>query len=187
MMELELKKMDLEKILLTEEFISKMGNEPVKDYNVKKLLNNPNLTQSQCIKFGKIFEGFIKGIISNFNYEIIHEEYISIIGKQKDVDICFIMGDKIYYFESKLNLNLDSEKSKATDKKISDVTNQLQKIHPDKEIMSGLLTCWWEHEKGINVKTKTKLFYMKDFFELMGAKTTKENYYSTMKKFGEQI
>lgn len=92
-----------------------------------------------------------------------------------------------YIIDPKINLNLDSEKSKATDKKISDITSYLKTIHPNKKIVSGLITCWWEHEKGINVKTKTNLFYIKDFFKLMGITTTKENYYHTMKKFGELI
>ena len=98
------------------------------DFNVKRLLNNNKLNQSQSIRFGKIFEKFIKDLIKSRGYELINEGLIDVYetgsktnkGK-KDLDICFIKEETIYYFESKLNLNLDSEKSKATDNKISDI------------------------------------------------------------------
>ncbi len=36
--------------------------------------------------------------------------------------ICFIKDNTIFYFETKINLNLDSEKLKVTDDKISIIT-----------------------------------------------------------------
>jgi hypothetical protein len=164
------------------------------DYNVKRLLNNNNLTQSQSIKFGKVFEGFIKDIVKTQGGELINEEYVDVyeIGTKtnkgkKDLDICFIKGDTIYYFESKMNLNLDSEKSKVTDEKISQITNYLVKQNKGMNVVSGLITSWYEREEGMSIKTKTNLFFMKDFLQIVGVDMGKNEYYEMMSDFGKLI
>jgi hypothetical protein len=164
------------------------------DFNVKKLLNNNKLDQSQSIRFGKIFENFIKSLIKSKGYKLINEELIDVYGTgsktnkgKKDLDICFIKDDNIFYFESKLNLNLDSEKSKATDDKISEITDYLITENKDVSVFSGLITCWWEKEEGMSITTKTNLLFMKDFLELLDIKSTKEEYYNMMSDFGKMI
>ena len=93
----------------------------------------------------------------------------------------------IFYFESKLNLNLDSEKSKATDDKISDITEYLIQENKENDVFSGLITCWWEKEEGMSITTKTNLLFMKDFLQILDIKTTKEEYYNLMSDFGKMI
>jgi hypothetical protein len=163
-------------------------------YNVKRLLNNNALTQSQSIKFGKIFEKFIKDLIKGQGFELINEEYVDVYGigsktnkGKKDLDICFIKGDTIFYFESKLNLALDSEKSKATDDKIVEITNYLVENNKDMKVVSGLITCWFEKEKNMVITPKTNLFFIQDFLELIGIEIEKEEYYNMMSDFGKLI
>jgi hypothetical protein len=164
------------------------------NYNVKRLLNNDKLTQDQCIKFGKIFEDFIKKLIRHKGYKLINEELIDICAKgsetnkgKKNLDICFSKHDCIYYFESKLNLNLDSEKSKATDNKITQITDFLITENKGIRVYSGLITGWWEREKGMKITPKTNLLFMKDFLELLDIQYTKDEYYSMMSDFGKSI
>lgn len=185
--------MNIEKLLINEENIKYMTLKENKDFNVKKLLNNNLLTQSFSIKFGILFERFIKSIIRTKGYKLINEELQDVFetgtktnkGK-KDIDICFIKGDTIFYFESKLNLNLDSEKSKATDQKVNHITKFLTKVNDGYKIYSGLITCWWEREEGMSITTKTHLLFMKDLFNLLEIDYDKSRYYDMMSKFGNQ-
>jgi hypothetical protein len=180
--------------LINEDNVKLMGVKENIDFNVKRLLNNNKLDQSQSIRFGKIFENFIKSLIKSKGYKLINEELIDVYGTgsktnkgKKDLDICFIKDDNIFYFESKLNLNLDSEKSKATDDKISEITDYLITENKDISVFSGLITCWWEKEEGMSITTKTNLLFMKDFLELLDIKSTKEEYYTMMSDFGKMI
>lgn len=186
--------LNLKDILITEQNIKSMVKNNYDDFNVKKLLNNYSLTQSQNIRFGKVFECFIKDIITNMGYELINKELIDVYQtntktnkNKKELDICFIKDDTVYYFECKVNLNLDSEKSKATDRKVLDITNYLINENPNKKIYSGILTCWWDKEVGMNIKTQTNLIFIKDLFELIGVKSNKDYYYKVMSDFGEFI
>lgn len=184
----------MREFLINNENVISMSVKENMDFNVKKLLNNNKLDQSQCIRFGKIFENFIKNLIKSKGYELINEELVDVYetgsktkkGK-KDLDICFIKDNIIFYFESKLNLNLDSEKSKATDDKIYSITKYLIQENNQNSIFSGLITCWYEKEEGMLITTKTNLLFMKDFFEILDIKTTKEEYYNMMSDFGKMI
>ena len=49
----------IESALINDQNIIKMKLKDIDAYNIKKLLDNPNLTQSQSIKFGKVFETFL--------------------------------------------------------------------------------------------------------------------------------
>lgn len=181
-------------LLINDENVKSMGVKENSDFNVKRLLNNNKLTQSQSIKFGKIFEKFLKDLIKSEGYKLIHEEYVDVYGtgtttnkNKKDLDICFIKGDTIFYFESKLNLNLDSEKLKATDNKILQITEYLKKENKEMKVFSGLVTSWFEREEGMSITTKTNLLFMKDFLEILNIETTKEEYYGLMSDFGQMI
>jgi hypothetical protein len=180
--------------LINEKNISLMKLKDNKDFNVKRLLKNPNLSQSQSICFGTVFENFIRDLIKSKEHSIRQEKLVDINftgtktnkGK-KDIDICFIIYPNMYYFESKLNLDLDSEKSKATDDKVSDIHNFLVNENKGINIISGVLTGWYENERGLPNKLKSKVFFMKDFFEILDIQTTKEEYYSLLEEFGRML
>jgi hypothetical protein len=184
----------MREFLINDENVELMSVKENTDFNVKKLLNNNKLDQSQSIRFGKIFEKFIKDLIKSKGHELINEELVDVYGTgsktnkgKKDLDICFVKENTIFYFESKLNLNLDSGKSKATDDKISGITEYLILENKENDVFSGLITCWWEKEEGMSITTKTNLLFMKDFLEILDIKTTKEEYYNLMSDFGKMI
>lgn len=182
-------------LLINEANIAMMCETENDNYNVKKLLNNNNLSQSQSIRFGQMFQKFLKEIIKNCGYELIHEELLDIYktgsktnkGK-KDLDVCFIKDNKIYYYESKINLNLDSEKAKATDEKIKAIIKFLSSENPDKEIVGGLITCWWKNETDLPIKTKSPLCFIQDFFNILEITDIDEqDYLELMREFGREI
>lgn len=182
------------KILLTEENIDYLKDEKIESWNIKKLLGI-NLTQSQSIKFGFVFQDLVKKLIISTGGVIIDKRFIDIYntgnsGKKnkglKDVDILFSMNNIIYYFEMKTNLNLDSEKSKSTDIKVADITNWVVDNYPDNIVKAGVLSCWFKKEPNLDVKVKN-VFYMKDLFDGLNINITREEYYSVMAEYGKCI
>jgi len=158
-------------------------------YNVKKLLNNDNLNQSQSIKFGKVFEAFVKKLVINKSLKLSTEQYIHFGGDtrkgSKDVDIRFSMEGVLYYFECKTNLQLDSEKSKVTDEKIKKITSYFNENNDN--VISGLLTPWFEKENGFKITPKTRVYFMSDLFKLLGYVITKKEYTQMLMNFGKQL
>jgi len=175
----------LKKCLLTEDNVGVMKSKPQTHKNISTLLG-VNLTQSQKIRFGKsVFEPFVKNIITSVGGNVCDVHMIVMPnGKKKDVDLFFEYDGTFYYFEIKCNLNLDSEKSKVTDQKIIEITNKLSEKYDN--IVSGCLTCWFDSENVVN-KLKTKIYHMKDFFDIFNLDIEKDEYYDTFKEFGKLI
>ena len=171
-----------------------MKSNVVDTYNVKKLLGNNKLTQSQSIKFGKIFETFLKNLIINKGFELMYTTPLDVNNEglptkkgKKELDICFKHNNAIIYQEVKTNLNLDSEKSKITDGKIINITNYLKDNNEGVSVFNGIITCWWEKEPGLSITPKTNVMFMKDFFHILGFNITKDEYYTLMREFGKKF
>jgi len=184
----------IESALINDQNIIKMKLKDIDAYNIKKLLDNPNLTQSQSIKFGKVFETFLKTLIVNRGFELIHTGFLDVNNEglstkkgKKELDICFKHNNTIIYLEGKTNLNLDSEKSKITDGKILNITNYLKGNNEGMPVFNGIITCWWEKEPSLSITPKTKVMFMKDFFHILGFNITKDEYYNLMCEFGNKI
>jgi hypothetical protein len=141
---------DIQSLLISENNIHNLRYIPNDDWNVKKLLG-VNIDQSQAIRFGSVFQQFIKDLVKACGGQIIEESFLDVYQKsidetnkgKKDVDIWFTFNSKMYYFEAKTNLNLDSEKILATDKKVEDIYNYIQENNSDIEVVNGVLTCWY--------------------------------------------
>ena len=181
-------------LLINDEHIKSMSEKKNDDFNVKKLLNNFELTQSQSIRFGKVFESFVKNLVKSKNLKLINEELVDVFNTgsktnkgKKDIDICFIKDDTIFYFECKINLKLDSEKSKVTDDKVCNITNFLINENKSSKVFSGILTGWYERENGMPTHLKTNVVFMSELFSILGIETTKEEYYKLMNDFGKLI
>ena len=181
--------------LINEENISYINKKQDEDdFNIKKLLNNPTLSQRQSIRIGNIFQKWVKKIVTIAGASIIDEHYADIdnsgtqdIKGKKDMDILFNFNNKIYYFEIKTNLNLDSEKSKETDKKINTITNWLKIKNPNIDVISGALSCWYCKEEKLMVKITSPIFYMKDIFLILNIDWDKDKYYKFLENFGKKL
>jgi hypothetical protein len=87
-------------------------------------------TQSIVISFGERLERFWNKVISdseNVKNVIEIDNMVNVAGKLRQVDHCFedVENGCRVYLESKCNLNFDSEKSKASNKKLSKVQEAL--------------------------------------------------------------
>ena len=86
-------------------------------------------SQSILIAFGERIEQFWNTVISgSFSENLIEKTNLtSVNGKVRQIDHNFIsQNDNVnYYLESKCNLNFDSEKIKASNKKINEVKTAL--------------------------------------------------------------
>ena len=86
-------------------------------------------SQSILIAFGERIEQFWNKVISDTNSTNLIEDnnLIEVNGKMRQIDHNFVseVDGVNYYLESKCNLNFDSEKVKASNKKINEVKNAL--------------------------------------------------------------
>ena len=123
------------------DYIEKCCNNKKKEFNSLSYLldDDINLSQSECIKLGKLMEEYYTHIIMK------HTTFTNIKPKNKkgmkERDILFIDKEKkdVYYSEIKSNLNLDTEKSKATVNKCVYIVNELQEQYPSYDIKWCLL------------------------------------------------
>lgn len=187
-----MKQLDIKSLLITEKNLSYLKEKDDNSFNIKKLLG-VNLTQSQAIRFGNMFQNFIKDVITSAGGEVVNQQFADIYGTgtksnkgKKDVDIWFKYDNKIYYFEVKTNLDLDSEKSKATDSKVDAISSWMKSNYKDCDVVSGVLSCWYTKETGLPVKVKN-VFYMGDLFKILDIRLSSDEYYSIMKDFGKEI
>ena len=186
-------KIDIKSIIINESNISYLSDIGGDSFNIKKLLG-VNLTQSQAIKFGNMFQNMIKDIIKSAGGEVLSQQFADVYGVgdsksnkgQKDVDIWFTLNNKMYYFEAKTNLDLDSEKSKATDNKVRAIAEWMKSNYPNYEIISGVLSCWYTKEFGLSVKVKD-VFYIEDLFKILNIECSGDEYYQIMRDLGKSL
>lgn len=120
----------------------------------------------------------------------IKEHILQYFGKQRDLDILFEINGKIYYFEVKSNLNLDTEKSKATADKVIEIGEFLRVHFPEKEVIYGVLSGRYGRRSEINHPIKgilkdIKLFGYKDFFEIFDLTVNTDEWEDMFKEAGK--
>ena len=98
-------------------------------YTLSALKLNRQSSQSILISFGERIEQFWNKVISDSNSLNLIEDnnLVEVNGKTRQIDHNFISEEDgvNYYLESKCNLNFDSEKIKASNKKINEVREAL--------------------------------------------------------------
>jgi len=132
---------------------------PTSTSPVKRWTGVYTLPQSVSIVFGRLYEEAMNDLImqSTVYQEITNSaektfvtpdcKLTNVSKGNKDVDILFRKGNTIYYRESKCNMLLDSEKSKATANKIKDISSRLQVLYPNCKIDAALLNMDWAGKK----------------------------------------
>ena len=131
------------------------------------------LSQSQKIKTGKLMESIISDyIVSSGLFQNIRPK------NKKGYDHLFLKDDIIYYAELKANLNLDTEKSKATVNKCLSNVSRLQQAFPGKTIKWGLVSLRslrtmdiLPHTRCKYTKIENNLLGLRDYLELFDIQT----------------
>ena len=176
-----------------ENFLNKVSNINYKRKETGSLseLVFPSSPNSFLIKIGGILENCFNEYAESRternlkNY--IKQHIYNFFGKNRDLDIIFEFNGKIYYFEVKSNLNLDTEKSKATADKVNEIGHFLEEFFPEKEIVYGVLSGRYGRRNEINHNIKDKLgeasiYGYKDFFELFGVSVSSEEWKEMFKE-----
>ena len=157
-----------------------------------ELLKFPNLSkQSVSIKMGNVLEKIYNKFLNSFdgveNLKPVNKNISS-----HQIDLLFKKEDTIYYFESKLNLNLDTEKSKATINKVKTIESYLTKKYPNNKIVAKLLSS--RFDKSENVKfikekyiKKSDVFGYSDFFKLFDIMIRIKEWEDLFSEIGERI
>lgn len=101
------------------------------------------MSQSDCIKLGNGLEHFFKNIIIEAAPNLKNIKPAKTPRGEKEMDHLFEDPAKkvIYYAELKSNLNLDTEKCKATVKKCRDIETILRNKYPEHTIEMCLVGC----------------------------------------------
>ena len=192
-------KTNLHDILITQKNLSSIKENKQKvNYNASLLLGK-QLSQSQSIRVGNVFQNYVEDIVKATDAIVDKEKYHDIYGitssqkdnkiknkNKKDLDILFSLNDILYYFECKTNLNLDSEKSKATDNKITDIVAYLKSKNPGyKNIIGGICSIWYQEVE--RCALKSKIYYMKDIFDIVNMDISESEYYNAWRSFGDKL
>jgi hypothetical protein len=134
-------KCDLETIIKNNCYVKNCKSNKNKDIHSLSSLIDIELSQSDCIKIGVGLENVLKDYIINqcpFLQDIKQPNKKGV----KEKDHLFMDEDKkiIYYAEIKSNLNLDTEKSKATIDKCLHNKEELEKKYQSYEIKMFLIS-----------------------------------------------
>ena len=179
-------------------YIKNVISNPNKDKNSLSYLVTACKSQSDCIKFGNAVESIFRDLVihlSTFNLKNCKPKNIQ--GK-KERDHLFCDHNKkiIYYAELKSNINLDTEKSKATSKKCLEIVEELKKEYKNYEIRWCLFACRHLLYEDIPSVIKRKYTSISDnvygvnqFMSMMGINYvfSEENYIKFLNYMGDKM
>jgi hypothetical protein len=177
------------------EMILKLKNEEItmtKLGGIDYLLHGPRpSTQSVNIKIGNRLETLLNEFYEKMGFPI-HKLAENLVNGHQ-VDTLVVMGECLEYEEQKTNANLDSEKIKATIKKIIEVGESLR-LKTKKEVRCSIFhTTVWEESDAPEYssvyskyrKSGIRVKFMSDYFQSLGVEISKEEFYSMWREGGE--
>ena len=158
---------------------------PKETGSLLELLNLPS-SQSTVIKIGNIIEKSINEFIENFNgvtnLKNIHGDMINF----RQIDTLFKYKKKVYYFEIKSNMNMDTEKSLQCKHKIEIVNTFLKKHYKNFDVISKFLSVRYPNAEEVkyfkNPIEKHMIYGYADFFKLFNIKVNNKMWENMFKK-----
>jgi len=172
--------------------------------NVDELIINSNKKRKEHGSFSEILFSGISFQSINIRMGIVLEkswnEYIASIPNakiinlqildKKQIDLLFEFNNSIFYFEIKNNVNLDTEKSKATFNKIQDLKILLEK-HFSKPVNAFLLLNRYSDSKKIkSIKkplTKSIIYGYSELFKMFDIAVNEKDWNDFFKSVGTYI
>lgn len=125
----------LREIIKVNSYVCSCKSNKKKDKASLSYLINIPISQSECIKLGYALEKVLCDIILKYNKSLKNMKQSNSKGKREKDHLFFDKYKKIiYYAELKSNINLDTEKSKATKNKCLTIFEELEEEYPDYEI-----------------------------------------------------
>lgn len=147
-------------------------------------------TQSVSIRLGNIMEKVYNDFILLCGIKDLRAANPrNQVGHQ--LDLLFECNDIIYYFESKLMGNLDTEKSKVTMDKIWNVERYLKSKYPNNKIVAKMLCGRFARRAdvfGVKLPVSPEHIYgYAEFFELFGIQVSKEEWNDFFAGIGDTL
>lgn len=158
--------------------------------------------QSVNIKLGHFGEFLLKELVKTRHHLQLFQTGIMLVNQRtRDIDFLFLDTTEnpqiLYYRELKGNIELDSEKTKATVEKCKDIASYLAVEYPSFKLDCGILN-WsiYKREdlapsfcKNIKAfeKENVKVEHMVDFLENIKLKWLEEDFYFFFRQLGEKI
>jgi hypothetical protein len=123
----------LKHIIKNNSYIKTCFSNKNKDVHSMCSLVETELSHSDCCKVGNGVEKVLSDVIFQLSkLEIVNRKPKNTKGeKEKDHLFCDASTKTIYYAELKGNLNLDTEKARATSQKCVEIKDQLRQTYPD--------------------------------------------------------
>lgn len=164
------------RIIKINNYVKKCKSSNAKEIHSLSYLVDKVLSQSDCIKLGTGLENVMRQYIPSENKELVDLKDKNKKGI-KEKDHLFLHPEKkiIYYAELKSNLNLDTEKSKATINKVIQINKELKEKYKGYEIKYFLVGTRYfstqEIPRIINKKyeeIRENLFGVNEYLETLG-------------------
>ena len=147
-------------------------------------------SQSIVSQLGFKTENAINEFINTQNNTVNLKVKHSIISNHQ-IDVLFQYKNKIYYFECKNNMNMDTEKSLKSIEKIKNVETFLRKTYPGKKITCKFLNMWKHSADDItNLKNcihKKDIFGYFSFFKIFGIQVSKRDFSQLFRNVKSQL
>tara|TARA_Y100000114_G_C11719682_1_gene307825 strand:- start:27 stop:656 length:630 start_codon:yes stop_codon:yes gene_type:complete len=189
---------------LVEEFNTVLDNNPFTrnsdNYTIKNLFG-VNLNQSETIQLGQKIETWVNRILYKMdnvkcytikklwiNTETNHVQEGGKSKNMKDVDILFKVNNISHYLELKTNLQLDTEKQKATREKIKIITSCLNKNGKYGKVVGKILSPFWAKNSSIiNPFKNDEVMWISELFNLVELNITESEYNDVCIEIGKNI
>ncbi len=165
------------KLINGNKYINESISNKKKDVCSLSYLVEREMSQSECIKLGIAYEKvFCDLVVESSSYKNIKKKNKK---GQKEKDHLFIdeTNKCIYYAEFKGNINLDTEKSKATYEKCQTIVEQLIKEYDGFEVKWCLVNFRFLHSDEIPINIKKKyveieknLFGVNQYLDMLNIK-----------------
>ena len=129
--------------------------------------------QSVLIQMGNVWERFWNNVFSEYANNLLKNgNLIKVDGRNRQIDHLFSTKENVdilYYFESKCNLNFDSEKTPASNKKVMEVSETIEKENPNNKILHGyFIPCVIDVSTDMVKKYKhIKLYGVRDILQIL--------------------
>jgi hypothetical protein len=159
-----------------------------KNFNAKRLVGISDLSQSESISMGNFFEYMFKELaklcpkpnVKVHNRPLILSESVFSGEKKKNkqIDLLLEISGKLYYLESKLNCELDSEKFPHTLNKIKKVSKALENEYGC-ECLGKIVTPWYKYEEEMPDQYKNaKIMFASEYLNLIGFNYSEQEWYN---------
>jgi hypothetical protein len=144
-------------------------------------LQTGDFTQQLNICSGNEMESLVKMLVihSPIKATLMQDKMIATSSNTvKEADLLFLIGNVIHYREIKTNMNLDSEKTEAANKKVQEIIDSLGKQYAGYIIVGKYLTPPYYDSVGCRIEG------LNDFLKLLGYKEISAMEFD---KYGEEV